>query len=152
MFIPATYANKLGHLLFKEPIGDPQCIMGHTGGRGGKVYKLNFKNINIRLIGELASPIVSIGDPKSIVLTNQRTPIQKASPNLEREPQFGHANSHSRVRGCGCALSCNLIGFCLLYLAIPVCIVIMYAFPQGYPSNLSLTFNLELYTSICEAD
>ena len=102
------------------------------------------------IIGELASPIVSIGDPKSIVLTNQHTPIQKVSPNLEREPQFGHANSHSR--GCGCALSCNLISFCLLYLAIPVCIVIMYAFSHGYPSDWSLTFNLELYTSICEAD
>ena len=46
------------------------------------------------LIGELASPIVSIGDPKSIVLTNQRTPIQKASPNLEREPQFGLTADH----------------------------------------------------------
>ena len=70
---------------------------------------------------------------------------QSAYPDLESVTQFGHANSHSRVRGCGCALSCNL----MLTL---LCIVIMYAFPQGYPSNWSLTFNLELYTSICEAD
>src|SRR5882762_9527197 len=38
------------------------------------------------------SPIVSIGDPKSIALTNQRAPD---SPNLEREPQFGYTS-------CGC--------------------------------------------------
>jgi hypothetical protein len=51
-------------------------------------------------IGGLASPFVSIGDPKSIVLTNQRALIQKASPNPEHEPQFGYTNPHSDAHGC----------------------------------------------------
>jgi hypothetical protein len=42
-----------------------------------------------QVIGELASPIVSIG-PKSVVLTNQRTQIRNAHPNPEREPQSGY--------------------------------------------------------------
>ena len=54
------------------------------------------------VIGELAPlSIVSIG---GIVLTNQRTPIRNASPNPEREPQFGYANPHSDVRGCALSL------------------------------------------------
>ena len=45
--------------------------------------------IHMAVIEELASPIVSIGDPKSIVLTNQCTLIQKASPNSECAPKSG---------------------------------------------------------------
>ena len=46
------------------------------------------------LIGELASPFVHVVPGKYIVLTNQHTPIQKVSPNLEHEPQFGYMNLH----------------------------------------------------------
>ena len=43
------------------------------------------------LLGSLL-PFFLAGDPKSIVLTNQRTPIQKASPNSEREPKFRYTS------------------------------------------------------------
>ena len=48
------------------------------------------------LLGSLL-PFCLGGDAKSIVLTNQRTPIQNASPNSEREPKFGYASPHSDV-------------------------------------------------------
>ena len=59
--------------------------------------------ITIILLGSLL-PFCLGGDAKSIVLTNQRTPIQNASPNSEREPKFGYASPHSDVRGCALSL------------------------------------------------
>ena len=79
------------------------------------------------IIGELASPIVSIGDPKSIVLTNQCTLIRKVSPNFEREPQFRHANSdaHSctqlHVTVCSCTQLHVYMWLCIIFAAICGC-------------------------------
>ena len=81
----------------------------------------------VPLLGSLL-PFCLGGDAKSIVLTNQRTPIQNASPNSEREPKFGYASPHSGV--CGCALSLPD-----LLMAVTEFRVIMYAFPQEFHSN-----------------
>ena len=116
-----------------------------TGAAGGRVkcgcaraFASRALDTGFCIIGELASPIIRTGPQNA-------DDYQSASPDLDK---LVHIWIHAAV----ISRSAFVISFCLLYLAIPVCIVIMYAFPQGYPSNLSLTFNLELYTSICEAD
>jgi hypothetical protein len=48
-------------------------------------------------------PFCLDGNMKSIVLTNQRTPIQNVSPNSEHESKFGYV--------CHCALSVYLVSF-----------------------------------------
>ena len=77
---------------------------------------------------------------------------QSACPDSESVTQFG---TRTPIRTRKFTFTCTRLWLCVILQSnaySTFCIVIMYAFPQGYPFNWSLTFNLELYTSICEAD